>query len=114
MSTAYCGDSATITGAGNVSCHSWTLDLSSNEIDTRAFGDGEYGSWLSCSSQGTLTVSSYDRPDVDLGDSVTFTLGFAASNVSASTVITGQNINVDAKGVQEFTTTGRVTGALSF
>ena len=115
MATACCGDQCSITTTEFADAtalgHSFTIDLTSNEIDVRAFGSGTYGDWLACSASGTISFNSYVRPQVDVNDVVTFAGNVCSEAISFPTVVSGQSINVDAKGVVEFTTTLRLTGS---
>lgn len=110
--TAICGDTCdmAIDGA-NVSGHQFTIELGSNEIDVRSFVDsGDYGSWIACNKNGTVAVSSYERPDVDPGDTVVFTANVGSEAYSMDCVVTSQSIPVDAKDVVSFTTNMRISG----
>jgi hypothetical protein len=117
MATAICGSDCTITSTdfadATVLGHSFTVDLSSNETDVRAFGSGEYGDWLACGKAGTITVNSYALPaGVAVGDTdLRFTANVVSATIDAENcVCLSQNWNVDAKGVVEFATTIKLTG----
>ena len=115
MATACCGSSCSITTSEFADAtalgHSFTIDITSNEIDVRAFGSGTYGDWIACAASGTIAFNSYVRPDVDINDAVTFAGNVCSESISFPAVVTSQSINVDAKGVVEFTTNLRMTGA---
>ena len=114
MATTCCGDTCSITTTEFADAtalgHSFTIDLTSNEIDVRSFGSGTYGDWLACSAAGTITFNSYVRPDVDIDDALTFAGNVCTETISFPVKVSGQSINVDAKGVVEFVTTLRLTG----
>jgi hypothetical protein len=114
--TICCGDDATVTNSefSDVSPYSFTISLSSNEIDVRAFGDGEYGNWIACAKAGTVSLQSYCRPELVPGDSLTFTGTICDEDFSIPVIVTGQDFNVDAKEVVNFSTTMRITGDPTF
>ena len=114
---AICGDTCVLSGDfADLEAHQWQLDLSSNEIDVRAFpDDGEsatnaYGSWLACAKQGTLSMSSYTRPDFEIGDDLTFSAALGGETYTVPCLVTSLGHSVDAKDVVQFTTGLRVTG----
>jgi hypothetical protein len=111
-----CGSSCSITGAlSNVDAHAYTIDLSSQEFDVRVLGDSnEYGTWVSCVKQGTITVNSYARPDYDPGDSVIFASNCGSEAISIPCVVIGQTIGpVDSQSIVEFTTNMRISGSVT-
>lgn len=107
---AWCGDSCTLSGSafGSVKAHRYVLELASNEIDTRIFGDAAYGSFIACAKNGSLTIDSYKRPDVDVGDTLSVLLSVGDAKITVPGVCTSQSINVDAKDVVQFSTKMRV------
>ena len=113
---AICGKdcSITIDGAGTFEGHSYTIDTGSDETDVRVFGSGDYGAWLACAKNGTITINTYLDPGIyasdvaDLvaviGDPAVLTLTVTAA------VCTNYNITVDSKGIVEFVVTFRLVG----
>jgi len=81
------------------------------------FGSGEYGDWLACAKNGTITINSYLNPGVVSGDTcdVVAVIGTpAVYTITANACkVTNYNISVDAKGIVEFSTTLRLTGDIS-
>ena len=115
---AFCGSTCSITAPtemidATVEGHTFTINFSSNEIDVRSFGSGAYGDWIACNQQGTISVNSYERPALDINESVTFTANVGSEVVSGPAIVTGQDITVDAKGVGEFVTNLRIEGAIT-
>ena len=111
---AICGSECTInSGLSAVEGHRFVIELGSNEIDIRTFGDGDYGSFIACALNGTLVVDSYLRPVVDVGDSLTVKAVVGTETISLPCVVTGQTINVDAKDVVQFNTKFRVQNTVS-
>lgn len=113
MANGICGSICTMTMDGsNVTAHSFTIDVSATETDTRAFGDGVYGDFTICARSGSITVNSYERPDYDPGDAVQFSANVGSEIITLPAVVVSQNINVDSKGLfVEFSTVLRATGA---
>ena len=112
-----CGSECTITGApfadATIKGHSFSINLTSNEIDIRNFDSGDYGEYIACNLAGSVSISSYIRPDVTVGDDVTFAATVCGETFSVSCEVTGQDITVDAKGVVEFVTNLRMSGDLT-
>ena len=106
-----CGDTCDMLLDGaNVSGHQFTITFSSNEIDTRKFGDGDWGSFTVCNKQGTVSVVSYEYPDVEVGDNVTFQANVGANSFTIPVVVQEVSIPVDAKDIVSFTTNMRING----
>lgn len=113
-----CGKDCSITVDGaTFEGHSYTIDTTAEETETRAFGSGDYGSWLTCSKSGTITINSYANPGVISGDTadIVAVIGDPAVLTLTATAskCTAFNISVDAKGVVEFVSTFRLTGDIS-
>ena len=114
---AFCGDTCTVTGTefANVEAHSFTIDLGSNEVDVRSFDSAnEYGNYIACNKNGTVSVNTYLRPNMDVGDSVTFLASVNSESWSVDCIVTGINHNIDSKGVGEFTVNMRVVDTPKF
>lgn len=119
---AICGDTCKVTGdMASVEAHQFSIELSSNEVDVRAFppaGEdpaGGFGTWKACNKAGTITVQSYLRPDLDVGDEVDFSASIGDENVVVNDcVVTTLGHQIDAKGIVEFSTTLRVTKKPTF
>ena len=105
-----CGDTCTIASSalGSFEGHRFVIELGSNEIDTRIFGDQDYGSFIACALNGSVNVDSYKRPDVEIGDSLTATVSVGTEEFKIPCIVTNQSINVDAKDVVQFTTKMRI------
>jgi len=116
---AICGKDCSITvdGSGSFEGHSFTIDTNSDETDVRAFGSGDYGEWLACAKNGTITINSYLNPGVTSGDTADIVAVIGTPAVLTITAnsckCTNYNISVDAKGIVEFSTTFRLTGDIS-
>lgn len=115
---AICGKDCSITIDGaKKEGHSFTIDTTSEETDVRAFGDGDYGSWLNCAKAGTVTINTYANPGVTAGDEADLVATIGSPAVLTLTMTaakcTAFNINVDAKGIVEFSTTFRLVGDIT-
>jgi hypothetical protein len=112
---ACCGSTCSIDNAEFSSSEgtSFTISLSANEIDIRSFGTGTFGDYLACNEQGTISITSYIRPVVDINDSITFTGTICSESISVACIVVGQTWNVDSKDVVSFTTDLRMEGALT-
>jgi len=114
---AICGTDCLISINANSNCegHAFSIATSATEQDVRAFGDGDYGSWLACAKAGTITVKTYEKaPGVDAGEVVNVICNLNTSNLTATnTVCTGVNVDVDAKGLVEYNYTFRCTGDIT-
>jgi hypothetical protein len=109
-----CGKDCDITGLNNVTAHSFSLTLEGQEIDVTAFGDGDFGTSAVCRSQGTVSINSYVYPSQDdIGDEITLSVDIGDTTLSVPTVLQSKNINIDAKGVAEFTTVLKINGDIT-
>lgn len=94
--------------------YQYTIDLTAEENDVRAFGDGLYGSWLSCARSGIITIQSYDNPATSVGEVADVVCIIGDPMVHTFTmnacVNTSVNVSVDAKGIVSFSSTWRITG----
>jgi hypothetical protein len=113
--SAICGTSASITvGSLLNDAHGFTLNWATNEQDVRVFGSGTFGDWLACTSNGTLTINTYEPIAYDPGDAVTFSLVLGGGHTGSGTgVMTTFNVAVDAKGLVEYVYTIRIDGTLT-
>ena len=114
---AICGDTCTIDVDGAVNDgHRFSLVCNAPEIDVRAFGSGDYGDWLACAKDGTVTVNTYmpiaSLEAGDAGVSVTAVIG-GTTLTCANTTCTNVTCDVDAKGVVEWTYVLKLTGAVT-
>jgi len=109
-----CGSTAEINVAGNsnIEAHSYTVTLDANEVDTRSFGSGDYGDFMSCAKTGSIECRSYLDPGVAIGDDdVNITTNSCNSLANyTNCVVTGLTTEVDAKGLVEFVSRFRITG----
>jgi hypothetical protein len=112
---AICGTSCNISVGGNTyEAHYFTIDTATNEFDVRAFGDGEYGSWLACAKNGTITVRTYAKADVAPGEVANISANVGAVSLTASNCpCTRATADVDAKGVVEFVYTFRLVSDIT-
>jgi len=115
---ACCGDKCTLAIAGSTTVfegHKYVIDVKSTSFDVRKFGDGRFGSWLSCAAEGTVTISHYGKiPNLVTGSTVNITcdicgVPFAATN----TMVESMSCDVDAKNVVDYTTVVKLTGAVA-
>ena len=114
---AICGDTCTIAAGGAVSDgHRFSIVTNAPEIDVRAFGSGDYGDWLACAKDGTITINSYMSVNSieagDTGITVTAVIG-TVTLVCANTTCTNVTCDVDAKSVVEWTYVLKLTGAVT-
>jgi len=115
---AICGDSCSIgvLSANVASGHRFSIVANAPEIDVRAFGSGDYGDWLACAKDGTITINSYmSIPSLEAGDSgVAIIANVGAITLSCSnTTCTNVTCDVDAKSVVEWTYVFKLTGDIS-
>lgn len=115
---AICGKDCSITIDGStIEGYSYTINTTVNENDVRAFGSGDYGSWLLCGKAGTVNISSYANPGAVAGDTADLVAVIGSPAVltltMTSAVCSAFDIAVDAKGWLEFTTTWRLVGDIT-
>lgn len=116
---AICGKNCSITfGIATLEAHQFSIAMTGNEVDVTSFEDSgnDFGSWLSCSEQGTVTANMYEQPAFSIGDTVVLAMTFGytpAVTLGASGVVTNISYSVDAKGIVDNVATFRLTGALS-
>jgi hypothetical protein len=113
-----CGSSCSISVDGNVAAdaHSFVINWSTAEQDVRAFGStGQFGEWLACASNGTLSIESYDLiAGVEPGTSgIQYSANCGSATLSGNCVATTLNIAVDAKGLVGYSHAFRLTGDVS-
>ena len=115
--TAICGRTASVTVGGSAySAHQFTLEVTSNEIDTTGFSSGPYGDLIACTRHGSLAVSCYEMPAVAVGDTVAWagTLPYSSPvTLSGNGVVVSRGVGVDAKGIVEHHLSIRVTGDIT-
>jgi hypothetical protein len=111
---AVCGTSCSITVNGNVAsdAHSFVINWTTEEQNTRVFGDGIFGSWLACASQGTLTIESYELiAGVEPGTAgIIYSADCGNVTLAGNCVSTSLNVPVDSKGLAGFSHVFRLTG----
>lgn len=116
---AVCGDQCTITIAGGSTFegHKFSINVKSLETDTRKFGDGRFGSWTSCSAEGTVTVNTYLQvPNLVTGGTANIVCAIPTGGVSFSATAArlGEvTCDVDSKGIVEWTYSFKLQGAVS-
>lgn len=115
MSNAICGKSCSVTiGSQAYDAHQFSIARQANEIDVTGFGSGDYGDWLACSVNGTITVQCYDLPVLAPGDAVTVVTTFGYTSIVTITFtnakVTSFNSEVDAKGIVAHTVVCRIVG----
>lgn len=109
-----CGDTCDITVGSLLSDgHKFTINVNAPEIDVRAFGSGDFGDWLACTKDGTITINTYmpvgSTEAGDTGIACSCNVGaktLSATNCTCSTI----TCDVDAKGVVEWTYVLKLTG----
>ena len=115
---AICGDTCSImvVSSNVASGHRFSIVTNAPEIDVRAFGSGDYGDWLACAKDGTVTVNCYEPiSSLEAGDSglaVICNVG-ATTLTCANTTCTNVTCDVDAKGVVEWTYVLKLTDDIS-
>jgi hypothetical protein len=110
--------SITIDGGSSFEGYSYVIATNAPEEDVRAFGSGEYGAWLACAKNGTVTVNTYLYPGVEAGDTVNIVAVIGTPPVLTVTmnscIVTTWDCNVDAKGIVYHTVNARITGDPTF
>jgi hypothetical protein len=116
---AICGDTCSIEiGDGGLVTygHRFSINTNAPEIDVRTFGSGDYGDWLACTKDGTITLNTYMPVDgVEVGDTgiqVICNVGSKPLTAAACTV-TNVTCDVDAKSVVEWTYTFKLTNNIT-
>jgi len=114
---AICGTDCSIEVAGdsNAEGHQFSIATSSQEFDTRAFGDGDYGSYVACAKNGTITVRTYEKiANCAPGDLANINCNIGGTNLEATNAVcTSVNGDVDAKGITEYSYSFRLTGDIT-
>ena len=115
---ACCGDTCTISVAGSDvgDGHRFSIATNAPEIDVRTFGAGEYGEWLACAKDGTITINTYVNLDgIEAGDTgVAIIANVCGTTLTAnSCTTTSVNSDVDAKSVVEWTYVFKLTGDIT-
>ena len=119
MSTlAICGRTCSVTiGGQSYSAHKFDYNLEGKEDDVTAFGSSQFGDWLYCLVNATITLECYQLPNVSIDDIVTvvMTFGFTPDVIltSAGARVKSIKNSVDAKGVAQFTVDVRLTAVPS-
>lgn len=117
--SAICGRSCSFTvGGESYDGHNVSLQVAGNETDVTAFGAGDFGDWLICGANGTVTAGFYDNlvGVLSIGDQVSLilTLGYTAPVVvTIASVVQSFGVDADAKGIVMQTATFRLTGDIS-
>jgi len=113
--SACCGTNASIeVDSSNYTCHSFVINTEAVEQDCRAFGSGNYGSWIACARSGTIDLKTYDHANLIPGDICNIVANICNTNLSAdNAVVLSAAVDVDAKGVVEWTYRVRLTGDIT-
>jgi hypothetical protein len=115
MSTnAICGRTCNITiGSNSYSAHKFDYSLDGKEDDVTAFGSSQFGDWLYCLVNATVSMECYELPNLVVDDIVTviMTFGFTpnVTLTSANARVKTVKNSVDAKGIAQFTVEVRLT-----
>lgn len=112
-----CGStcSVTIDGDNSFEGHRFVITTNAPEIDVRAFSSGNYGSWISCVRDGTITIDTYKlAAGVEAGDTVDIVAVVGDKTLTANDcVCTNVTVNVDAKDVVINSYNFRLSGTIS-
>lgn len=100
MATCARAVTLTLTGASQTNTTQFDINLTitGNLVDVSGFGTANgYGDWLSCSKEGTLTVSSFDY--LGTVDSITaYSIGVGSTTLSGNCIGTDFNLTATATG----------------
>jgi Zn-finger protein len=115
---ALCGDTCAVSvSSGNVaSGHRFSIVSNAPEIDVRAFGSGDYGDFLACAKDGTVTVNCYmPIASLEAGDINVAVIAYIGATTLSCTNTTCTNVtcDVDSKGVVEWTYVFKLTGDIT-
>jgi len=123
MANAICGDSVDVKVNGGITFlgHKVALNLTGTPQDVRHFGSGVFGDWLTCQWTGEVVINSYAaipnaKPPSAVGAAVTASINITSNNMTVgmtNCALTDIKRDVDAKGLEEFTYTFKVTGSPS-
>ena len=122
--TAICGEACSIKVGSDVFLgHKFSIPINANQIDVRAFGSGTWGAWLACAWNGEIVISTYSplsEVPVDATPSVgtQVVADITAISPNATWVMDGSLLmgikrDVDAKGIEEFEWTFKVTSLVA-
>lgn len=114
MTNAICGRTCAITiGGKSYTAHKFDFNMEGKEDDVTSFQSSQFGDWLYCLINGTITVDCYELPSMNIDDIVTIvmTFGFTPDVIMTSTGARVKSIknSVDAKGIAQFTVEVRLT-----
>ncbi len=115
MSTsAICGRTCSITvGGQSYNAHKFDFNMEGKEDDVTAFGSSQFGDWLYCLVNATITMECYQLPALNINDIVVVVLTFGFTPVvtmnSAGAKVKSVKNSVDAKGIAQFTVEVRLT-----
>jgi len=111
-----CGDTCSITTpTNNYEGHKFEINIKGTEENVRRFGSGRFGDWLSCAAEGSVSISHYLQiPNLKVGDTTNVTLVIGSVSLTATNCrVMDITCSVDAKAVVEWTTTVKLTGAVT-
>ena len=113
--SACCGTNASIeVDSSNYTCHSFVINTEASEQDVRAFGDGNYGSWIACARSGTIDLKCYDAAAIVPGDIANINANVCNTWCNcANAVAISTSVGADAKGIVEWTYRFRLTGDIT-
>jgi len=111
---AICGRTCSITVGGQAyGSHKFDFKMEGKEDDVTAFGSSQFGDWLYCLVNATITMDCYQLPSLSINDIVTVVLTFgftpAITMTSAGAKVKSVTNSVDAKGIAQFTVEVRLT-----
>ena len=85
------------------------ISAEGQRIDVTAFGDDEYGSWLTdCTVTGSFMIQSYNDPGVSIGDNSALTANVCGHAYSCNAACQTKVVDFDAKAVPYWTMTWAV------
>ena len=113
--TPCCGSTCTISVDSVTSGpHKFSINSESTEIDVRTFGSGEYGDFIACAKTGTIVVNSYCSLSIVAGDTdIPIVANVCGTTLTANCTAISMSVDVDAKGIVEWTYNLRLTGDVS-
>jgi len=115
---AICGDEATISvdSSEQTDAHRFNITANAPEIDVRTFGSGDYGEWLACVKDGTITIDTYEPISgltASVSADITANVGGQSTLTANACPCTSVTCDVDAKGVIEWSYTFKLVSDIS-
>jgi hypothetical protein len=113
---ACCGETVDFSGDAvfaNVGAHSLSIQITSNEQEVPVFRgeSGGFVDFLACNKAGSVSVTTYNAPDLDVQDTGTLSVEVCGETLSYPYVCIGTEVSADASSTVNFTTNLRITNS---